>query len=59
MGLIGEKGPLGDIKGKKKKEKGGGSMGPRAHEGGATPPPLACALPLARDFSPTLLGERG
>ena len=41
MGLSGEKGPLGEeIKGKKKKKKkreGGGSMGPRAHEGGAPP----------------------
>ena len=59
MGLSGEKGPLGEIKREKEKERGGGAMGPRAHEGGATPPPLAGAIPLQRDFSPTLLGERG
>ena len=59
MGLSEEKGPLGEIKGKMKRKKGGGTMGPTTHEGGAPSPPLAGALPLARDFSPTLLGERG
>ena len=34
-------------------------MGPRAHKGDAPSRPLAGALPLARDFSPTLLEERG
>jgi hypothetical protein len=44
MGLSGEKGPLGENKREKEKEKkgkeGGGAMGPRAHEGGATSTPL-------------------
>ena len=52
MGLIGEKGPLGEIKGKKKKEKGGGAIGPRAHEGGAPLPPWPATPPLAMALVP-------
>ena len=49
MGLSGEKGPLGEIKGKKEKRKeGGGAMGPRAHEGCATSPPLGRPPPLSK-----------
>ena len=59
MGLSGEKGPLGEIKGKRKRKKGEGAMGPRAHEGGAPSPLLAIALPLGMWDSPTLLREGG
>jgi hypothetical protein len=50
MGLLCERSPLGEIKGKKKKkkkgERGGGAMGPRAHE--APPSPLWPATPLGK-----------
>ena len=62
MGLSGEKGPLGEKeKGKrktKKREGGGGAMGPMAHVGGATSP-LAGHLPLGMWDCPTLLREGG
>ena len=49
MGLSGEKGPLGELKREKEKEKeGGGAMGPRAHEGCAPSTPLVGHLPLAK-----------
>ena len=47
MGLIYERRPLGEIKGKKKKKRGGGAMGPRAHEGCAPSPPWP-ATPLSK-----------
>ena len=63
MGLSGEKGPLGEeIKGKEKERKrkwGGGTMGPRAYEGGAPSPPLAGHPSLACGNSTTLLREGG
>ena len=60
MGLIYERSPLGEIKEEKEKGKKGewGRPGPWAHEGCA-PSPLAGHLPLAKGFSPTLLGESG
>ena len=53
MGLIYERGPLGEIKekGKEKKREREGRHGPWAHEGCA-PPPLADHLPLARGLVP-------
>ena len=63
MGLSGEKGPLGGNKREKEKGKkgkeGGGAMGPRAHEGGATSPLGRRPLPLGMWDCPTLLREGG
>ena len=64
MGLIYERSPLVEGKKekgkrKKKKKKKGGAMGLGAHVGGAPLPPPGRPPPLAKGFSPTLLGEGG
>ena len=48
MGLSGEKGPLGELKGKKKKKKRGEAPWALGPMRGAPPSPLAGHLPLAK-----------